>query len=29
VYANADIRIISDGPFHMILKLGKSMFRQT
>lgn len=27
VYANADIRITSDGPFHMILKLGKSMYR--
>jgi hypothetical protein len=24
VYANADIRIVSDGPFHMIIKLGKS-----
>jgi hypothetical protein len=28
-YANSDIRIISDGPFHMILKLGKSMYRQS
>jgi hypothetical protein len=27
-YANSDIRIISDGPFHMIIKLGKSMFRR-
>ena len=26
VYANADIRIVSDGPFHMILKLGKSNY---
>lgn len=26
VYANCDIRITSDGPFHMMLKLGKSNF---
>jgi len=25
-YANSDIRIVSDGPFHMILKLGKNGF---
>lgn len=28
-YANSDIRIVSDGPFHMILKLGKSGFTQS
>ena len=26
VYANCDIRITSDGPFHMMLKLGKQGF---
>jgi len=26
IYANADIRVTSDGPFHLILKLGKSEF---
>ena len=24
VYANSDIRIVGDGPFHVILKLGKT-----
>lgn len=28
-YANSDIRIKSDGPFHMLLKLGKSGFTQS
>jgi len=27
VYANGAIRVIADGPFHMILKLGKSMYQ--
>ena len=25
-YANTDLRIVSDGPFHLIIKLGKSSF---
>ena len=29
VYSNNDIRVTGDGPFHAILKLGKSGFRQS
>lgn len=25
IYANSDIRIVGDGPFHVILKLGKTV----
>ena len=28
VYANGAIRIVGDGPFHVILKLGKEGYRQ-